>query len=534
MKSPGLFERLDDALNPIVVKELRQAVQSRFVTVVLMFFLLVQLVAVGIALAIVATEGRVNAIDYQAGREIFTVLQIILLATCMLFLPLYTGIRLAAERSEVNTDLLFITTLRPRAIISGKLISAILLAILIFSACAPFMAFTYFLRGIDWPSILLILAGDFLVVIVSVQIMVFLAVIPANRLFKAFLGLIGFGLLIWIFGWSLAASMVLLWEGEVIGLAPAWFWTGCGMLALGVVGWGGLFFTWSVALVSPPSANRAAAPRLYMLGFWLLSGVMCWLGTQAVRHDGPFATWVAFMLGMWSLALVISINEREHWTPRTARMIPRSIWLRPFAFLFFSGAAGGVLLSLLMLAATVLTVFLVRDLPAIPAGPLGFHWDPLLETFAMTGCLALYTACYALTAVFVRTWLLPSVPVSFTWIVMIILLAVGSVVPFLLSLLLFYGDWRYDAYYWVWLGNPLAAMLEVERGARSVYAESFVYFAGGWLALATLLNLPWFFKQVRRFHPPSEAPGPARGVHPSAMTAVPLDATQTAPTGVKS
>ena len=32
----GLVERIDDALNPIVVKELRQAVQSRFVVVALL------------------------------------------------------------------------------------------------------------------------------------------------------------------------------------------------------------------------------------------------------------------------------------------------------------------------------------------------------------------------------------------------------------------------------------------------------------------------------------------------------------------
>ena len=118
MKSAGLLERLDDTLNPIVVKELRQAVQSRFVSWVLFALLVAQLLAIGVYLMVVAAAGQVESIDFQAGRDVFSWLQGILLATCMLFLPLYAGIRLAAEHSDVNTDLLFVTTLSPRAIIS--------------------------------------------------------------------------------------------------------------------------------------------------------------------------------------------------------------------------------------------------------------------------------------------------------------------------------------------------------------------------------------------------------------------------------
>jgi hypothetical protein len=40
--------RLDDFLNPIVVKELRQAVRSRFVSGVLMLLLVIQLLVVGL------------------------------------------------------------------------------------------------------------------------------------------------------------------------------------------------------------------------------------------------------------------------------------------------------------------------------------------------------------------------------------------------------------------------------------------------------------------------------------------------------
>ena len=52
-----------------------------------------------------------------------------------------------------NVDLLFISTLKPRAIMAGKLQSAVILVLMVFSACAPFMTFTYLLRGLDMPTI---------------------------------------------------------------------------------------------------------------------------------------------------------------------------------------------------------------------------------------------------------------------------------------------------------------------------------------------------------------------------------------------
>ena len=195
----GFMQRIDDSINPIVVKELRQAVKSRFVVAVLLIFLVLQLGWIALQLLVVGAQGRIDSLEFQGGRDVFTALQFILLATCLLFIPLYTALRLAAERNEANTDLLFITTIQPRAIISGKLFSAIVLAILIFSACIPFMGLTYYLRGIDWPIILLILAIDFLVVIVSVQLMVFLAVVPGNMVIKAMLGLFGLACLCVIF-----------------------------------------------------------------------------------------------------------------------------------------------------------------------------------------------------------------------------------------------------------------------------------------------------------------------------------------------
>ena len=50
LKTDGFRAWIGDAVNPIVVKELRQASQSRFVTAMLMTLLSIQLIALGIYL----------------------------------------------------------------------------------------------------------------------------------------------------------------------------------------------------------------------------------------------------------------------------------------------------------------------------------------------------------------------------------------------------------------------------------------------------------------------------------------------------
>ncbi len=103
MSASGLLAQTNDWLNPIVVKELRQAVKSRVVMAALMLFLLLQL---GILLVFLLRSeyARLQTADLNAGREVFLTLQGILLGTCMLLIPSYAGVRLAAEHSDTNVD----------------------------------------------------------------------------------------------------------------------------------------------------------------------------------------------------------------------------------------------------------------------------------------------------------------------------------------------------------------------------------------------------------------------------------------------
>ncbi len=210
--------RLADLINPIAVKEMRQAVKSKLVAWVLMLFLLVQLVV--IAVVLVFSEEFDN---FNAGPGVFMTILGVLLGTCLLFLPAITALRLASERSDSNIDLLFITTLRPRHIMWGKLVAATILTLLFFSACLPFMTLTYLFRGLDLPSMFVLLGLDFLVVMLCIQGAILLAACPGKLVARGIRFLFGLGLLMFAFRMtiSISASMPTDRKAYFRAMAPS-------------------------------------------------------------------------------------------------------------------------------------------------------------------------------------------------------------------------------------------------------------------------------------------------------------------------
>ena len=507
------FGKVDDWINPIVVKELRQAVRSRAVIAALLLFLLLQLAIIGIYVLNNEASGRQSDV-LDGGRELFQVIQAIMLGTCLL-IPAYAGIRLGAERSDTNVDLLFISTLKPRAIVSGKLFSAVVLALLVFSACTPFMTFTYLLRGLDIPTILAILMIDFVAVLWGIQAAIFLAVIPAPlamRVLFVVLGLFGlYGLL----AGTVGASYALIQFGLGVSMDSWDFWgpwLASGLLVLATVG---LLFVWSVAVLSPPSANRALRVRLYMLALWLVTGVaVLWVNSRT-RGMGLFEVWLSLVGIQFAQQVLISINERDSWGPRVAKSIPRRWWLRVPAFLLYSGSAGGILFGVLMFALTFFVGFAFLHHRA-----LGFEVGTLAGMLRLLLLVFLYAYCYCMSALLIqRTLLARQLKAIATWLVALLLLGLGSVMPYLLAYFLAPDSLRYGQHDQTWLlTNPFVSIEEAMREGRhlrydlargvtpavtlgDIVDASVFAFLAVWATVVTLLALPWFVRQVGRFQP---------------------------------
>lgn len=511
MKATGQIERLGDSLNPIVVKELRQAVQSRFVVAVLLLFLLAQVLYIGAYVMFESLNGNFDTSDFQGGRGVFSMLEAILLITAMLFVPAYTGFRLAAERSDTHVDLYFIAALRPRAIVTGKFAAALVLALLIFSACAPFMTFTYFLRGIDLSTIFSVISIDFVLVAIAVMLAIFLAVVPANRVVKVLLGLVGIlsGFLVIVN--MLSITYLVLHQGIPFlgGSDVEVIWSTVIIASAGVIGFLGAC---AVGLLSPHSANRTLPLRLAVTlfgvgGGLLLTGVSLWS-----EETGPMSLWM-FQTGMLLfVGVLVAVNEREQWAPRLARTIPRRAWLRPLAFLFYSGAAGGLLWTCALGLACWLVFQLWVSVNAAPnvAGDLARSFRDLALLFA-------YLICYGLTAIFLRNTVLRISPL-YTWVIVLMLMAAGSILPYLITFLIHRGSWSFATHYYWLVTNPGAGIALLGEAGQ----EYGLMFLAAWATLGVLLNARWFWRQIAAFRPYRRSFQPGETV-PAILSATPIE-----------
>jgi hypothetical protein len=487
----------DDAINPIAVKELRQAVQSRFVTVMLILFLLGQLVIVGWAVMFNEDITR----SFEGGRGLFATLMGVLMLTCILFVPMYAGARLSHERSDTNVDLFFITTIRPGAIIRGKMLAAMVLALLIYGACMPFMTFTYLLRGLDIPSIFLTLGLGLLSTASAVMFSIFIAALPLGRFLRIVLGLILLIGLILLLSVTMSGSTGIVFFGAGSMADSKEFWSIAGTITALAISGIGFFYVLAVASLSPPSSNRTMPLRIYIPVIWLINGVVALLWAFHEKDGDPIDIWMVLTMILLCFSMLIAVSERDGLTRRIKRQIPQTRLLRPLAFLFFTGAAGGVLWCVVLMAATFLIAWLANVWLSIGSyyyGAFEEHIETMIVFF-------LYIFCYCMTALWIRRVVLPQVRNTvFTAVIALLLMIVGCIVPVLFA---FFGNVSTrrldDAGYWS-MGNPFFVL-----DCHDDYRANCLALTVIWAAVVAAMNLPWMIKRYFEFAPPpATAPNP--------------------------
>ena len=499
---------LDHLLNPILVKELRQAVRSKLVLGVLILFLVIQLGIVGFA----ALESADNNVTQREGQHTFLRLLAIVYGACLLCLPVYVGARVGLEREGQNVDLVYVTTLSPRAIVWGKLFSALVLAVLVFAACAPFMTFTYLLRGVDLPTIFLLLGLAILMTAVATQAGIFVGLLPVSRFFKIVIGLAAVIGLCFLLVGTMEASEEILGHG-------LWrrgrHWEALMVVALFIthlVALMGILFCLSMAIVAPPSSNRAVAPRLWVTGSWVVSALVFWLVWRSIgRHDEEVI--IAFA-GIWSFvfafAYLIAISERERLGARVRARVPRLGIFRPIKFLFYSGEAGGMAWTSLMLLLTYgfAALLIPKEFGDLSDGMLAagsLHSDARAIAACMT--VPLYAFAYCTTGLmiwraFLRNW----ISKYLVGAVAVVVCAAWAILPPVIAMIV--NPRLLDRLRDFFLaGNPVQAL-----GGEKVATH--LCFSFAWAVIMLLVYLPRLGRGFRDFRPPEV------GVEPEAAAVV--------------
>ena len=471
-----------DRMNPIAVKEFRQAVQSRWVIAVLMIFLLLNLVIVG-GYVVTSPEAATSA---TGGRTVFGFLLGILLFTCIGFVPIYTGVRLSMERNDANLDLIFVTTITPGAIIRGKFLTAMALTLLIFSVCMPFMILTYLLRGIDLPSIFFVLATGFLVCAVANAMGIFAGSISGSLLIR---GLVDVAVLICLFYMAIGtigmAESMLMFGGGMMGGASWWSYFGWwGLIEVVTVG---VFYVLSVALLSPKPSNRMFVPRLYVTGSWVVLGAAMAVWGYCTGSENHIIGWMVGSCIVLTAMLLTSLGERDAWSARVRRTIPRNRLLRALAFVFYTGSAGGLLWCTLLFAATLAGGIAWAT---VMTKATSDFWSSCTNMAMVFG----YVLCYCLTTASLRMAVFKNVPTPSLSVIAAFLGIVAWLVPYVVVFLVSNNPLAEPS--WSLLGSP---MILSTRNAPAKDAAA--VFVNVWLLFALVASLPWAFGQLQRFTP---------------------------------
>lgn len=471
--------------NPIVIKELRQGVRSWTVTGMLLLFLIVLFIA---SVGFLVTQSFDVDVNTGQGASMFAAFMVILAVASIGFIPLYIGARVTAERQENNLDLLYVSTLSPVRIIWGKFLCGAYIALLFFSACMPFMAFTNLLRGVDLPTVFFILFFLFVTVCAVNMIAIFLSCITATRPFKVLFALAGLFISFWLVMALATSSPAVMRSGVGATMGRLSFWIGAGTaFAIGMAVTG-LFFVLSVALISPASMNRALPTRLYITIFWLLGGLLA-LGWVVHRGDASlFAVWTYPTFLLMMLALLVTISNSDQISPRVRRKIPPPGIRRLLAFVFFNGAAGGLVWVGMILVATYFAAVVVDGLfPAIVSGPQEIgHWFPVTAAYAFS---------YALAALLIQRKFLPRRPPKLAGLIAVLLAALWALAPVIV--LFFINKLSWNSTEHLQLGN-ISNYFVLRDDDMRVYHD---YFAFGWLLVMLVLSARWFFRQVKNFLP---------------------------------
>ncbi len=493
----GLAPDIPDFINPLIVRELRQALRSRLVVALFMVSLaLFVVVAAGASLILGVTElARGDVAAQGSGLYVCMVFLGVLSTFAFTGIPLYAAVRLAAERGGEHRDLLYVTTLSPSSLILGKLGSAGAILALLVAACIPFLGFTYLLRGVDLPAMYAALFMTVLAVVVRTQWALLWVCLPIPRALTI-IGLIWFGLN------GLGSAMV-----PVAYLAPGPFGaaTGPGADPGGIltpatgfaVATGIALYALTVALVSPPLSNRARhlRPR-FTLAVLLHLACVHWTIHLGSGLDG--VAYPAFQLLMvMVLAALLVCSGPEAPNERIRHGIPASRVRRAATFFLTSGFASGLLWWTALALAVALGLVPLADSGLVPAPSQALILDALgvgqvsFQPPQVATALALGLA-YGLVARWIARHLpAPWLPRNGMWLMgLFLMLAVASGQGVILAVHLS----RYRQVPAIFHGNPVA-ILFVE------FAPSYAVSAAAMVMLGLALNASALARGIRDFRP---------------------------------
>lgn len=340
-------ERSTDWLNPILLKETRQALKSR--QFILTFFLLL-IVAWTISVGGVLWAGP--ALEYGTAGRTFFVFYFCVLAFAIFFVVPFGAFRSMLNEQEYNTyELMSISTLSPRQIVWGKLGSAVVQILIYYSAIAPFVAFTSLLQGFDLALVVLFLTvGVFWSVCVTMLAIMF-STLLGQKQWQA-TNTLGMIVMLMLQLAGIIAVSVDVVRGVV--RYDRWaFWIDLAVACVAAATYFWLSLHVAVSRLTFESDNRSTWIRIICsVQFWSACAYLLmhhWNRGWVV--DNSVTTFVASAcLFHWVVVGTFAASESEFLSRRIRRTLPDSALARWLKVVWIPGGSRGLVYVVLHLA----------------------------------------------------------------------------------------------------------------------------------------------------------------------------------------
>ncbi|MDR0390497.1 MAG: hypothetical protein LBH59_01215 [Planctomycetaceae bacterium] len=417
--------------NPLLIRELRQFVRNKFIIVLINFYVLALVMA---CLFVFAIDVGTLSTGLKGKNLLLALTNFVFIAS---FLTIIIKTAWETANDKCNEDLMFYSTMKPSTIVLGKILSGAILTLLLMSITMPFVTLAYMLRGIGLDVVLIIMCEIFIIVQILNAFAIFVASsskLKISAYVSIFIVTIA-SFCMYCFLIPVCASLIYndnsSYMNEVLRIA---FFLESIFLALFICG--------SIAMFSPPTSNRILPVRVLLTIILLIAIVYAFWGdffpALSWHEDLLIVEVVSFVILPF---IVLSIAcERDQWSIRIRRNLPKSLLLRIILFPFYTGAACGIVwFFLILLTLCFLELIFINDSisPILFRSFFGIHHG-YMQIHVILGIL-FFTFNYSVTAMLIRSAFFKKLDTYFVILIVLLMLltfTLGSMLCyFLVSIL---------------------------------------------------------------------------------------------------